>query len=162
MARILIGNIRGPQGPSGPAGAIGPKGDKGDPGQGATLINSLVAATAGMGALDAYQGKVLDSKFASTVSFKNIGNVNSSSPAAFKTSGSFRGLVLGVGSLTGICYLGIAYGTDTSIRITDVYKGTNITVSVNGSTATFTSNGTATMSLSLFAANTYIGNAAAV
>lgn len=65
MARILIGNIKGPQ------GAKGDKGDKGDTGsqgpagpQGATgpmpaLVNGFTTTEAGVAALDAAAGKTL-------------------------------------------------------------------------------------------------------
>ena len=65
MARILIGNIKGPQ------GAKGDKGDKGDTGpqgpagpQGATgpmpaLVNGFTTTEAGIAALDAAAGKTL-------------------------------------------------------------------------------------------------------
>ena len=59
MARILIGNIKGPQGaqgiqgPQGPVGATGPQGPMPD------LINNALATQAGVAALDAVMGKVL-------------------------------------------------------------------------------------------------------
>ena len=59
MARILIGNIKGPQGaqgiqgPQGPVGATGPQGPMPD------LINNALATEAGVAALDAVMGKAL-------------------------------------------------------------------------------------------------------
>lgn len=89
MARILIGNIKGPQGiqgpqgPKGATGAQGPQGPKGDTGsqgpkgdtgaRGATgpqgpqgplppLTNNALATTPGVSALDAVMGKTLADK----------------------------------------------------------------------------------------------------
>lgn len=62
MARILIGNIKGPKGDTGPQGAqgpTGPQGPKGDTGPMPTLINNAVTTSAGVGALDAAMGKTL-------------------------------------------------------------------------------------------------------
>ena len=59
MARILLGNIRGPQGPKGDTGPQGPQGPKGATGPMPTLINNLTTNQAGQGALDAAQGKAL-------------------------------------------------------------------------------------------------------
>ena len=59
MARILIGNIKGPQGaqgiqgPQGPVGATGPQGPMPD------LINNALATASGVAALDAAMGKTL-------------------------------------------------------------------------------------------------------
>ena len=58
MARILIGNIKGPKGDTGPQGAqgpTGPQGPKGDTGPMPTLINNAATTSAGVGALDAAQ-----------------------------------------------------------------------------------------------------------
>ena len=65
MARILIGNIKGPQGeqgPQGPKGDTGPQGPKGDTGPMPTLINNGTTTQAGVGALDAAYGKTLADK----------------------------------------------------------------------------------------------------
>lgn len=65
MARILIGNIKGPQGeqgPQGPKGDTGPQGPKGDTGPMPTLINNGTTTQAGVGALDAAYGKTLTDK----------------------------------------------------------------------------------------------------
>lgn len=139
MARILIGNIRGPQGPSGPAGSIGPKGDKGDPGQGATLINSLVQSTAGVGALDAYQGKVLSDRISGfsekypasvnenitagqTISYKLEKNV-SAILFAFR-SGFFAVYAIGYGENAAVKIA----GTDDVVEITKASNSLNFAV----------------------------------
>lgn len=65
MARILIGNIKGPQGEQGPQGVqgpVGPQGPKGDTGPMPTLINNGTTTQAGVGALDAAYGKTLTDK----------------------------------------------------------------------------------------------------
>ena len=65
MAKILIGNIKGPQGEQGPQGdqgPVGPQGPKGDTGPMPTLINNGTTTQAGVGALDAAYGKTLTDK----------------------------------------------------------------------------------------------------
>lgn len=65
MAKILIGNIKGPQGEQGPQGVqgpVGPQGPKGDTGPMPTLINNGTTTQAGVGALDAAYGKALTDK----------------------------------------------------------------------------------------------------
>lgn len=65
MAKILIGNIKGPQGEQGPQGVqgpVGPQGPKGDTGPMPTLINNGTTTQAGVGALDAAYGKTLADK----------------------------------------------------------------------------------------------------
>lgn len=62
MARILIGNIRGPQGIQGPAGPQGKQGIQGPAGPLPPLINSALATEAGIAALDAVMGKTLGDK----------------------------------------------------------------------------------------------------
>lgn len=62
MARILIGNIKGPKGDTGPQGKqgpTGPQGPKGDTGPMPALINNAATTSAGVGALDAAMGKTL-------------------------------------------------------------------------------------------------------
>lgn len=62
MARILIGNIKGPKGDTGPQGKqgpTGPQGPKGDTGPMPALINNASTTSAGVGALDAAMGKTL-------------------------------------------------------------------------------------------------------
>lgn len=59
MARILIGNIKGPQGPTGPRGATGPQGPAGPQGPLPPLTNNFLATVAGQSALDAVAGKTL-------------------------------------------------------------------------------------------------------
>ena len=68
MARILIGNIKGPKGDTGAKGATGPQGPAGPQGPLPPLTNNALATQAGVSALDAVMGKTLDEK---------IGKVNS-------------------------------------------------------------------------------------
>ena len=89
MAKILIGNIKGPIGPQGPQGVqgptgpqgpqgdpgpqgeqgpqgiqgpVGPQGPKGDTGPIPTLVNNGTTTQAGVAALDAAMGKTLTDK----------------------------------------------------------------------------------------------------
>lgn len=59
MARILIGNIKGPKGDTGPKGATGATGPVGPQGPLPALINNALATQAGVAALDAAMGKTL-------------------------------------------------------------------------------------------------------
>ena len=59
MARILIGNIKGPKGDTGPQGEQGPVGPQGPQGPLPPLVNSALATEAGVAALDAAMGKTL-------------------------------------------------------------------------------------------------------
>lgn len=59
MARILIGNIKGPRGPQGIQGIQGPVGPQGPQGPLPPLINNFLATEAGVGALDAVAGATL-------------------------------------------------------------------------------------------------------
>ena len=62
MARVLIGNIRGPQGERGAQGERGPQGLRGEPGATPALTNNALATVAGVSALDAVMGKTLNDK----------------------------------------------------------------------------------------------------
>lgn len=62
MARIKIGNIKGPQGPIGPTGPQGPRGETGPQGPLPPLTNNGLATVAGVSALDAAYGKTLTEK----------------------------------------------------------------------------------------------------
>lgn len=68
MARILIGNIKGPkgdkgeQGDQGPVGPQGPAGAKGEKGDMPALVKELTATEEGVAALDAVVGKILNDK----------------------------------------------------------------------------------------------------
>ena len=133
MARILIGNIRGPQGPSGPAGAIGPKGDKGDPGQGATLINSLVQATAGAGALDAYQGKVISDRINGLTSsyVKAVTeNIASSGTSSYKLEKNIGGILFAYRSSDFVAYA-IGYAESAPIKIAGADNVVEVTKAAN-------------------------------
>lgn len=59
MARILIGNIKGPKGDTGPQGEQGPVGPQGPQGPLPPLVNNALATEAGVAALDAAMGKTL-------------------------------------------------------------------------------------------------------
>lgn len=59
MARILIGNIKGPKGDTGARGATGPQGPAGPQGPLAPLTNNFLATVVGQSALDAVAGKTL-------------------------------------------------------------------------------------------------------
>lgn len=62
MARILIGNIKGPQGDRGQQGERGPQGAQGVPGTTPALVNNALATQSGVAALDAVMGKTLMDK----------------------------------------------------------------------------------------------------
>lgn len=59
MARILIGNIKGPKGDTGPQGEQGPVGPQGPQGPLPPLVNNALSTEAGVAALDAVMGKTL-------------------------------------------------------------------------------------------------------
>lgn len=59
MARILIGNIKGPKGDTGPQGPQGIQGIQGPQGPMPPLTNNFLATTPGQSALDAVAGKTL-------------------------------------------------------------------------------------------------------
>lgn len=59
MARIKIGNIKGPKGDTGARGATGPAGPIGPQGPLPPLTNNFLATVAGQSALDAAAGKIL-------------------------------------------------------------------------------------------------------
>ncbi len=79
MARILIGNIKGPKGDTGAKGATGPQGPAGPQGPLPPLTNNALATQAGVSALDAVMGKTLDEK---------IGKVNSDLAAEYALAGT--------------------------------------------------------------------------
>ena len=59
MARILIGNVKGPKGDTGLQGIQGEIGPAGPQGPLPPLVNNALATTAGVAALDAVMGKTL-------------------------------------------------------------------------------------------------------
>lgn len=59
MARILIGNIKGPKGDTGAQGPQGATGPQGPQGPLPPLVNNALATEAGVSALDAAMGKTL-------------------------------------------------------------------------------------------------------
>ena len=81
MARILIGNIKGPKGDTGARGATGPQGATGPTGPMPPLTNNALATTPGVSALDAVMGKTLDDK---------IGKVNSDLGDCYKLKNKTR------------------------------------------------------------------------
>lgn len=68
MARIFIGNIKGPKGETGARGATGPQGATGATGPMPPLTNNALATTPGVSALDAVMGKTLDEKIGGVIS----------------------------------------------------------------------------------------------
>ncbi|MGI5948464.1 MAG: hypothetical protein ACOX8K_13870, partial [Lachnospiraceae bacterium] len=96
MARILIGNIKGPQGPKGEQGIQGPVGPVGPQGPLPPLANNGTTEEAGKAALDAAYGKVLrddvdqlnrDMEYKSVSVEKNADCVADSYSLGFKKSG---------------------------------------------------------------------------
>jgi len=87
MARILIGNIKGPQGPQGIQGETGPQGLQGIQGETGPqgpqgiqgplppLIANYLATESGKAALDAIVGKLLDERL--TAAEKSLTQLNS-------------------------------------------------------------------------------------
>lgn len=75
MAKILIGNIKGPQGPQGPQGEQGPVGPQGPQGPLPPLVNNALATEAGVSALDAAMGKTLQDQI--TDNKNDIAELNS-------------------------------------------------------------------------------------
>ena len=77
MARIFIGNIKGPKGDTGARGATGPQGATGATGPMPPLTNNALATTPGVSALDAVMGKTLDEKIGGVISdLDNITSAN--------------------------------------------------------------------------------------
>lgn len=68
MARIFIGNIKGPKGDTGARGATGPQGATGATGPMPSLTNNALATTPGVSALDAVMGKTLNEKIGGVIS----------------------------------------------------------------------------------------------
>ena len=76
MARLLIGNIKGPQGAQGIQGPQGPVGPTGPQGPMPELSNNALATQAGVAALDAVMGKTLQAQI--TQQNSNYETLNSS------------------------------------------------------------------------------------
>ena len=94
MARILIGNIKGPQGEQGPQGVQGPVGPQGPQGPLPPLVNNALATEAGVSALDAAMGKTLQDQI--TQNTQGITQLNSNTTAIkadFTLSGVASGLL---------------------------------------------------------------------
>ena len=75
MAKILIGNIKGPKGDTGPQGVQGPVGPQGPQGPLPPLVNNALATEAGVSALDAAMGKTLQDEI--TENTQEITQLNS-------------------------------------------------------------------------------------
>lgn len=75
MARILIGNIKGPKGDTGPRGPQGATGPQGPQGPLPPLVNNALATEAGVSALDAAMGKTLQDQI--TQNTQGITQLNS-------------------------------------------------------------------------------------
>ena len=84
MAKILIGNIKGPQGPQGPQGEQGPVGPQGPQGPLPPLVNNALATEAGVAALDAAMGKTLQDQI--TNNKNDITELNSNLATAIYSS----------------------------------------------------------------------------
>ena len=83
MARILIGNIKGPQGEQGPQGVQGPVGPQGPQGPLPPLVNNALATEAGVSALDAVMGKTLQDQI--TQNTQGITQLNSNTALTVKS-----------------------------------------------------------------------------
>lgn len=92
MARILIGNIKGPQGEQGPQGVQGPVGPQGPQGPLPPLVNNALATEAGVSALDAVMGKTLQDQI--TQNTQGITQLNSNTTAT-KTDFTLSGVASG-------------------------------------------------------------------
>ncbi|MFR2899264.1 collagen-like protein [Hungatella sp.] len=112
MARIFIGNIKGPKGDTGARGATGPQGATGATGPMPPLTNNALATTPGVSALDAVMGKTLDEKIGGVISDLATKVTNESSDS--------HAIALGFGSLgrTNI-------KVDNTLRTLPVNSGTN-------------------------------------
>ena len=113
MARLLIGNIKGPQGaqgiqgPQGPVGATGPQGPMPD------LVNNALATEAGVAALDAAMGKTLQDQIAQQNS--NLTSIDS----RFMSYGFITSLEIDFSALrTGLYLLLTNYEICTVMRYT--------------------------------------------
>ena len=113
MARLLIGNIKGPQGaqgiqgPQGPVGATGPQGPMPD------LVNNALATEAGVAALDAAMGKTLQDQIAQQNS--NLTSIDS----RFMSYGFITSLEIDFSALrTGLYLLLTNYEICTVVRYT--------------------------------------------
>lgn len=78
MARILIGNIKGPKGDTGAQGPQGATGPQGPQGPLPPLVNNALATEAGVSALDAAMGKTLQEQI--TNNKNDITELNSKFP----------------------------------------------------------------------------------
>ena len=83
MARILIGNIKGPKGDTGAQGPRGETGPQGPQGPLPPLVNNALATEAGVSALDAVMGKTLQDQI--TNNKNDITQLNSNTALAVKS-----------------------------------------------------------------------------
>ena len=84
MARILIGNIKGPKGDTGAQGPQGATGPQGPQGPLPPLVNNALATEAGVAALDAVMGKTLQDQI--TGNKNDITELNSNLATAIYSS----------------------------------------------------------------------------
>lgn len=84
MARILIGNIKGPKGDTGAQGPQGATGPQGPQGPLPPLVNNALATEAGVAALDAVMGKTLQEQI--TNNKNDITELNSNLATAIYSS----------------------------------------------------------------------------
>ena len=102
MAKILIGNIKGPKGDTGEQGPQGATGPQGPQGPLPPLVNNALATEAGVAALDAVMGKTLQDQITGNdndiTQLKNdlSGKVSSLQPISMKLmdDGSQRKLII--------------------------------------------------------------------
>ncbi len=92
MARILIGNIKGPKGDTGAQGPQGATGPQGPQGPLPPLVNNALATEAGVAALDAAMGKTLQDQI--TDNKNDIAELNSNTTAT-KTDFTLSGVASG-------------------------------------------------------------------
>ena len=132
MARILIGNIKGPTGDTGPQGEQGGIGPAGPQGPLAPLVNNALATEAGVAALDAAMGKTLQDQI--TQQNSNLAAIvkplNTGTQTVTFTYNTFGVLFYARKSLD---VKGL-YFFDANSGITSVYADTNITISCTNKT----------------------------
>ena len=88
MARILIGNIKGPKGDTGAQGPRGETGPQGPQGPLPPLVNNALATEAGVSALDAVMGKTLQDQI--TNNKNDITQLNSNIESHFPDNGNIQ------------------------------------------------------------------------
>ena len=138
MAKILIGNIKGPQGPQGPQGEQGPVGPQGPQGPLPPLVNNALATEAGVAALDAVMGKTLQEQV--TNNKNDITELNSKLDTHFPSGiaqiqSSALGTYPRVSAFenSGALYLRLSTGTNSYLELRVDENGASANKVVNGS-----------------------------